>query len=70
MIRIGQTVPRFRVTAFVNGTLDFIDSTRFTHHWMVLCFVPRLGLNEASFVDPQANYRYFSRHGCLLIPVG
>jgi alkyl hydroperoxide reductase subunit AhpC len=70
MIRIGHTAPRFRVPALVNGTLIYIDSTRFSHHWIVLCFVPRLGLNEVSFLDWQANSRHFARENCSLLAVG
>lgn len=69
MIRIGQTAPHFRAPALVDGTLRYINSTQFSAHWVMLCFVPRLGLVETSFLDRQANSRHFARHGCSLLAV-
>jgi alkyl hydroperoxide reductase subunit AhpC len=69
MIRIGHTAPRFRVPALVDGTLGYIDSRRFSNHWIVLCFVPRLGLIETSFLDRQANSCHFTGEHCSLFAV-
>ncbi|MGH7233421.1 MAG: redoxin domain-containing protein [Nitrospiraceae bacterium] len=69
MVRIGETAPSFRTAALVDGTLCYIDSAQFSDSWVMLCFVPHLGLIETSFLDRQAESRHFVRENCALLAV-
>lgn len=51
MIQIGAPSPSFRLPAMVDGQLTFVDLAQFRTPWVVLCFIPRLELVEAVFLD-------------------
>lgn len=51
MLQIGAPSPQFRLPALVDGQLALVDLAHFRTQWVVLCFIPRLEMVEAVFLD-------------------
>jgi alkyl hydroperoxide reductase subunit AhpC len=67
MIQIGAPSPSFRLPALVDGQLALVDLAHFRTQWVVLCFVPRLELLEAVFLDRHVDA--FHREGVSFLAV-
>jgi len=67
MIQIGAPSPSFRLPAMVDGRLTFVDLAQFRTQWVVLCFIPRLELVEAVFLDRHVDG--FLKQGISLLAV-
>lgn len=66
MIRIGVKAPRFRIPSVIKGMPGYAASSQFKDRWVVLCFVPHLGMIEASFLDRQTDSPHFAEGATLL----
>lgn len=67
MVQIGAPAPCFRSPALVDGQLTYVDLARFRTRWAVLCFVHRLELLEAVFLDRHVDG--FLKQGLALLAV-
>ena len=53
-MRIGDTAPRFRVSALCQGRVRYVDAEHFRGRWTCLTFLPALQGLDAEFVERQA----------------
>ena len=66
-VSIGKPVPRFRLTAVVNGDYTHLDPEVIANRWLVLCFPASLRAVDLLCLNHQASY--FARVGALLLGV-
>jgi alkyl hydroperoxide reductase subunit AhpC len=66
-VSIGKPVPRFRLTAVVNGDYTHLDPALVADRWIVLCFPAALQAVDLLCLNHQASY--FARAGALLLGV-
>ena len=66
-VSIGKPVPRFRLTAVVNGEYTHLDPAVVADRWIVLCFPAALKAVDLLCLNHQA--AYFARAGALLLGV-
>jgi alkyl hydroperoxide reductase subunit AhpC len=70
MIRIGQKGFPFNIPAVINGDLLYLHPQQLKGRWVALCFVPRLGLIEATVLDHQGKILEEAGGLLLVVPVG
>jgi alkyl hydroperoxide reductase subunit AhpC len=66
-VSIGKPVPRFRLTAVVNGEYTHLDPAVLADRWIVLCFPA--GLRAVDLVCLNHQSAHFARTGALLLGV-
>jgi alkyl hydroperoxide reductase subunit AhpC len=66
-VRVGRSVPRFRLNAVINGEYTHIDPATITDRWLALSFLSVLQAADTDCLNRQAVR--FARAGAVLLAV-